>query len=136
MAHYGSVFSINRLRVEALIGLHAYEHTKRQPVDICVRLYFSEPPAATGDDNAAVLDYSAIAERLSALATKQHYRLIEYLAQQLFDAVRAYADAHGGQAVKLWVRLTKVSPAVPFLREGASLVLSDLPAGATTVPVE
>lgn len=133
MPHYASIFTINRLRVEALLGFYEHELSTRQPVDIELRLYFAAPPAGAQDDHAGVIDYALLSEQLVHCATHRHYRLIEYLGEQLFATARNFLDERQAAEVKIWLRMTKVSPAVPHLREGASFIRSDLAVGDSVV---
>lgn len=136
MPHYATSFSINRLRIPARLGVTEAERAAPQPVEISLRLYFAQPPACTGDDHAAFVDYHALSTQLSAMVVEREFRLIEYMAQQLFDHARAYLERHRAVEVKLWLKLTKCAPAVEYLQDGASFTLSDLPAGATVAPTE
>lgn len=135
MAHYGSSFIIERLALDASIGIYAEERAQAQPVAISVRLYFPELPGCTGNDDAVFIDYAALVERLTKTVQRQHFQLIEYMGYELFKQARDYVNAHGGTSVALWLKLTKSAPAVEHLQNGASFVMSDLPAGATVVPV-
>lgn len=133
MPHYASSFSINRLALEARLGIYDTERAAPQPVAVSLRLYFPEAPACAHDDHAGFIDYAALAAQLTDLVLQREFRLIEYMAQELFCAARQYVSGTGGDAVKIWLKLTKCRPDVPYLVEGASFTLSDLPAGATWV---
>lgn len=133
MPHYASSFIIERLALDASIGLYAEERAQVQPIAISVRLYFPELPDATSDDEGLFIDYDALCKRLIKTVERQHFQLIEYMAHELFKQARGYLDEHEGQAVALWLKLTKCKPAVPHLEQGASFVMSDLPPGATVV---
>lgn len=135
MAHYPSSFTINRLRLAAHLGYGDAERANRQPVEIALRFYFSKPPACAADDHAHFLAYDAVCALLSDAVEKRTFRLIEFMAQELFDLVRRSMDAHGAADAALWLKLTKCQPAVDHLQDGAAYVLSDLPAHATVVEV-
>lgn len=133
MAHYASCFVIERLALDASIGLYAEERAQSQPVAISARLYFPALPDATGDDDAVFIDYAAFCATLVKTVERQHFQLIEYMAHELFKQGRSYLNAHGAQEIALWIKLTKCKPAVAYLEQGASFVLSDLPPGSTVV---
>lgn len=136
MAHYGSSFIIERLALDASIGLYAEERANAQPVAISVRLYFPELPNAAGNDDEEVfINYAGLSNRLTDTVKRQHFQLIEYMGYELFKQAREYVNVHGGESIALWLKLTKCAPAVEYLENGASFVMSDLPAGATVVPV-
>lgn len=134
MAHYGSSFIIERLALDASIGLLDHERAHKQPVAISVRLYFPSLPDCTGNDAGTFIDYASLSNKLTGLVESQHFQLIEYMAHELFKTARAYVDAHGGQKVAIWLKLNKCQPTVRHMVDGASFVLSDLPADATVVP--
>lgn len=134
MPHYGSSFIIERLALDASLGLYEQERAHKQPVAISVRLYFPDLPACTSDDSGTFIDYASLSNRLTSLVESQHFQLIEYLAHALFQSAREYLDAHGAKEVALWLKLTKCKPTLRYLTDGASFVLSDLPAGATVLP--
>ena len=135
MTHYGSSFIIERLTLDASIGLLDHERLHKQPVAISVRLYFPSLPDCTGNDSATFIDYAALSNKLTALVEGQHFQLIEYMASELFKAARAYVDAHGGQQVAIWLKLNKTAPQVRHMVDGASFVLCDLPPQATVLPL-
>lgn len=136
MAHYASSFIIERLALDASIGVYAEERAHPQPIAIAVRLYFPELPGCTDDDDGVFIDYDALCKRLVKTVERQHFQLIEYMANELFQQARTYLDEHNGQAVALWLKLTKCKPAVAHLEQGASFVLSDLPPGSTVVEAD
>lgn len=136
MAHYATHFSINRLQMEAHLGVTAAERKKPQPVAVSLRLYFPSMPACTIDDDGVFIDYHALSDMISHAITGSEYKLIEFMAKALFDLARNYLNAHNAQEVALWLKLTKLTPAVAHLQEGAAFVLCDLPTDATTSPVE
>lgn len=133
MTHYAQCFSIDRLRLEAHLGFGEAERAGLQPVEVSMRLYFSAAPSCASHDHAPFIDYAAVAQVMTDAVRQREYRLIEYMAGELFRQVRAYLDAHAGVEVRLWLRLTKCQAPVDGLQGGASYALSDLPPGATTV---
>lgn len=136
MAHYGSSFIIERLMLDASIGVYESERQHKQPVALSVRLYFPSLPGGVADDSATFIDYSALSKRLTTLIASKHYQLIEYMAGELFADARDYVNAHGGEKVALWLKLTKCKPEVEHLIDGASFVLSDLAPDATVVAAD
>ena len=135
MPHYPASFTIHRLAFPAHLGVYDAERASPQPVAVALRLYFPQAPAATQNDSARFIDYAGVSNAITHAGMTREYRLIEFMAQELFTLARHYLDAHGGAEVKLWLSLTKLAPNVEYLEQGASFALCDLPEGATTAPV-
>lgn len=135
MAHYPYHFSVHRLRVPSHLGFYDAERAVPQPIEISLRLHFAAPPACMGDDFANFVDYAGLSEKLVEAVQQREFRLIEFMAQELFALARSYADAHGAADARLWLSLHKCQPEVPHLQNGASFTLTDLGAGDTIAPL-
>lgn len=133
MAHYPYCFTIDSLRMMAHLGWQAPERSVRQPVTVDMRLYFPSALVALSDDDGGFLDYHGLCKTIQAQIESREFRLIEFMASELFAAARAFADAHQCDDVRIWLRLRKCTPPVEYLENGASFVMSDLPEGATTI---
>lgn len=136
MAHYAHVLSVNRLQVPAHIGFYTGERAKPQPVEICFRLYFPEAPPFALNDEADFFDYGQLCKLLTDFIASRDFKLVEFMASELFRQLRAEMDRRGGAHIKLWLRLNKVAAPVPGLTGGASFMHCDLPADATYAPFE
>lgn len=137
MAHiYQHVLTINRLQLAAHLGCYAKERLHAQAVEVSFRFYFPEAPDYTHTDKGDFIDYDVVSNDLHRIAGKQEFRLIEYMAMQLFKHVRKLVNKQAGKDVKIWIKLTKMNPPVPHLLGGASYIYSDLPADARIVAVE
>ena len=132
-SHYPHMLTLTRLRMPVHLGFYDAERAHKQDVEISVRLYYATPPAAAGDDHAPFHDYAKLAAELTDYMNARQFRLLEFMANDMFRHMRAWYDANGGEAIKLWLKVDKVQAPVPGLQEGASYILSDLPAGATAV---
>jgi dihydroneopterin aldolase/2-amino-4-hydroxy-6-hydroxymethyldihydropteridine diphosphokinase len=77
--------SLAGLRVFAHHGVLAYERQHGQEFLIDAVLWLDTSAAAAADDLSLAADYSAIADRIAALASGPPVRLIETLAQRLAD---------------------------------------------------
>ena len=130
--HFAHILTVNRLRLMVHLGFYEEERVKLQPVEISVRIYFPEAPACALDDHAKFLDYGALCAAITAWATSQQFRLVEYMGMQCFTTIREYMDSRGYGHLKLWVQLTKCEPPVPNLQGGASFIHSDVPVGSTS----
>ncbi|MCK8515397.1 dihydroneopterin aldolase [Methylonatrum kenyense] len=97
------IVRISALRVEAVIGVHAWEQRIRQPLVFDLDMGTDIRPAANDDDLGRTLDYAAISERIRALVASSRYALIETLAERVVAAIR---DEFG----VAWLRLELRKP--------------------------
>ncbi len=72
---------IEGLRVEAVIGVHDWERTIRQPLIFDLELATSITAAVATDTLAQTVDYFAVAERLRGFVEASEFQLIEALAE-------------------------------------------------------
>src|SRR5689334_10706620 len=136
MPHYAHMLSVNRLQLPAQIGFYTGERAKPQPVEICFRLYFPEAPPSGTNDTAEFYDYGELCKLLTQFVATREFNLVEFLGSELFRVLRAELDRRGGKAIKLWLRLNKVSAPVPGLTGGASFTKCDLPPDATVAMLD
>lgn len=136
MTHYAHILTVDRLQLAANLGFYTGERAKAQPIEVSFRLYFPTMPAYGSDDEAEFLDYGVVCKWLSDFVTDREFKLLEFLAMELFRQVRKGLDVGGHKDVKLWLRMNKVAAPVPGLTGGASYIHCDLPAGATVVPCD
>lgn len=134
MTHYASSFSIDRLQFAARLGVYDDERAKPQPIEVSLRWYFPGEPDCASDDHGMFIDYAGLSSRLRKAVETREFRLIEYMARELFSIARAYLDEHDGADIRLWLKLTKCKPDVADLAGGASFTQCDLPADATLAP--
>ena len=133
MTHYAHVLCFNRLKFDVNLGFYDDERAGLQPVEVSMRLYFPEAPKATTDDEGQFFDYAPLCVAITELLTSKPYRLVEYMATEVFKLARAFVDERGGADIKIWVLFTKCTPPVQHLEGGASFIYSDLPPGSTTI---
>jgi 7,8-dihydroneopterin aldolase/epimerase/oxygenase len=85
--------SIRDLSVAAVIGVHPWEREIEQTLAVSVEMVPETADvrkAATSDDLADTLDYSAVAETITAVLREGKFRLIETAAERV--AGRLLAD--------------------------------------------
>ncbi|SFD76018.1 dihydroneopterin aldolase [Thiohalospira halophila DSM 15071] len=75
------------LRLEATLGVPAWERALPQPVRLDLELEVELAAAGASDDVADTVDYAAVTERLRAVAADGEYRLLEALAERLAATV-------------------------------------------------
>jgi dihydroneopterin aldolase len=74
---------IRDLRVEALIGIHRRERHVMQTLSIDLDIGLPSPAVFASDRVADTIDYEQVALRIRALASEQHYRLVETFAERV-----------------------------------------------------
>ena len=101
--------SIRDLAVSAVIGVHPWEREIDQTLVVSVDMVPATADvakAAASDDLADALDYSAVADAISAVLREGRFRLIETAAERV--AVRLLADFP-----LTWLRLELRKPIRP-----------------------
>lgn len=81
------IIRINNLRVEAVIGCNADERVRPQELFITVSIAIDTWNAAATDDLRNTLDYDQLARRISTMAERSEFMLVETLAQHVADIV-------------------------------------------------
>ena len=74
---------IRDLRVEALIGIHRRERHVMQTLSIDLEIGLPGTEVFASDKVADTIDYEQVALRIRGLASAQHYRLVETLADRI-----------------------------------------------------
>jgi len=74
---------IRDLRVEALIGIHRRERHVMQTLSIDLEIGLPGTAVFASDKVADTIDYEQVALRIRDLASAQHYRLVETLADRI-----------------------------------------------------
>jgi len=81
--------SIRDLHVAAVIGVHPWERDIEQILSFTVDLAADVRKAATTDDLADALDYSAVAATIAAVVRAGKFRLIETAAERVAERLLA-----------------------------------------------
>jgi dihydroneopterin aldolase len=107
---------VEGLRIPTVIGLHARERVRPQPLVVDVELATDARRAAADDDILRAVDYGAVARFVTRFVTTHHPRLLETLAEGL--AARLLQEFRSP-----WVRLRIDKPrAVPGARAAGVVV--------------
>jgi 7,8-dihydroneopterin aldolase/epimerase/oxygenase len=104
------------LSVAAVIGVHDWEREIEQTLVFSVDMAADVRKAAATDDLADTLDYSAIADTITAVVRAGRFRLIETAAERV--AERLIAD-HGVR----WLRLEVVKRLRPDFGYSSGVVI-------------
>jgi len=97
------IVSIRDLGVSAVIGVYDWEREAEQNLTVSVDMAADVAKAASRDDIADALDYSAVAQKVRAVVAEGKFQLIETAAERV--AQRLVADYSLN-----WVRVQVVKP--------------------------
>ena len=81
--------SVRDLRVPAVIGVHAWERQTEQTLTVSVDMAADVRRAAASDDLADALDYSAVAQTITAVLREGKFQLIETAAERVAERLLA-----------------------------------------------
>jgi 7,8-dihydroneopterin aldolase/epimerase/oxygenase len=95
--------SVRDLAVSAVIGVHGWEREVEQTLIISVDMAADVRKAATNDDLGDALDYSAVAQTITAVVREGKFRLIETAAERVAGRLLADFDL-------TWLRLEVRKP--------------------------
>lgn len=130
--HYPSCLTLHGLQLSVHLGRWDEERARRQPIALFIKLFFPTAPETCDEDGAKVFCYDVLCAALAEFVEQKNFLHIEYLARQLFEAIRANMRDQMGPSyddVRVWVRLHKFGAPIPALTGGASFVYTDLPEG-------
>lgn len=95
--------SIRDLRIPTVIGVYDWERAIEQTLVFSVDMDADVARAASSDDLADALDYSAVAQTIRSVVRDGEFRLIETAAERVAEHLLS------GHAVR-WVRVEVVKP--------------------------
>ena len=81
--------SVRDLTVSAVIGVHDWEREVEQTLIVSADMATDVRKAAATDDLADALDYSAVAETITAVLREGRFRLIETAAERVAERLLA-----------------------------------------------
>ena len=103
---------IRDLRVEALIGIHRRERHVKQTLSIDLEIGLPGTTVFASDKVADTIDYEQVALQIRDLASAQHYRLVETLADRIAALI---TGEFGAPWVKLSVAKIGILPNAKFV---------------------
>jgi 7,8-dihydroneopterin aldolase/epimerase/oxygenase len=112
-----SLVEIRGLRVYAYHGVRDFERERGQPFVIDVWLACTPSAAQASDDLADAVNYSAVCDRVSELATGGPYNLLERLAAVIADDLAARYPVEG-------VRVRVAKPHAPVAHDVAEVAVT------------
>jgi dihydroneopterin aldolase len=118
-----SLLEVLAYRIPVSLGCTAQERAEPQDVDFDVRIQFKQSVAGAWSDRLEdTLCYSSLCGRIEAIARARPYHLVESLARDVFEALRALVPE---SQARLQVRVHKLRPPVERLNGGARFTYGD-----------
>lgn len=130
-AVFTSYLRASRIRFAVRLGWTEEERALPQPVEVDFTCFFPSLIPATLHDKGDFICYDEVSRMMSEHCKGREFRLIEYLAKELFDIVRRHAPPE----VKLTLRLSKCEVPSVVAMSSASFTLSDVPPFSWTPPL-
>lgn len=93
------IIFIDDLRVSTLIGIYPRERSVPQTVEITLQIGTSTAGAGASDEIGDTIDYATVVEKLRSELERQHFNLLEKLAEYIANLL---LDDFGAQ----WVRVS------------------------------
>jgi 7,8-dihydroneopterin aldolase/epimerase/oxygenase len=81
------IIYLSQLKLETLIGVYDWERQAKRVIFVDLELATDTRRAASTDDLAHTVDYGTLAQRLTELAEKSEFFLIETLADRLANLI-------------------------------------------------
>ena len=78
--------NINKLEIDAIIGVHSYERTKKQKLFINLEILINRETGLE-DKIRTTLDYDELCQKIIETTEKSQYQLIETLAEHLLGDI-------------------------------------------------
>jgi dihydroneopterin aldolase len=78
---------IRQLRLPAWIGLYRHEKVAPQTIEIDLEIALAGDTVFKTGKVGDTIDYGVVAERIRALLTKEHFGLVENLAERIADLI-------------------------------------------------
>jgi len=96
---------ISELKLDALIGIYAWEHEVPQTLQFDIEIAVDASRSAQSGRIGDTVDYAHVVKRITDTATARHYALIEKLAEEVAAMVLL-------EFATPWVRVSiaKISP--------------------------
>jgi 7,8-dihydroneopterin aldolase/epimerase/oxygenase len=97
------IIFIKQLKLDALIGVNAWERRIRQAIVVDLEMGADIRVAAATDAIADTLDYKAVSKRVSAIVEQSGFQLVESLAERIAAALM-------DEFAIVWLRLVITKP--------------------------
>jgi dihydroneopterin aldolase len=96
---------ITQLRLDALIGIYAWEHEVPQTIELDLEIAVDARRCARSGKIGDTVDYAKVVSRIKAALANRHFALIEKLAEELAVCIM-------GEFGTPWIRISvaKLAP--------------------------
>ena len=81
------IIYIDDLRLSTLIGIYPREKAMPQPIEISLQIGTSTISAGSSDDIDDTINYAAVVERVRSELARQHFNLLETLAEYIANLI-------------------------------------------------
>ena len=81
------IIFIDDLRVSTMIGIYPREKAMPQPIEISLQIGTSTIDAGASDDIGDTISYAEVVEKVRTELAKQHFNLLEKLAEYIANLV-------------------------------------------------
>ena len=81
------IIFIDDLRLSTLIGIYPRERSVPQTVEISLQIGTSTVGAGASDDIGDTINYAAVVEKVRSELAKQHFNLLETLAEYIANLI-------------------------------------------------
>ncbi len=78
---------IRDLKIDAIIGIHGFEKSKKQPLIIDLDIYYNASQAMISDDIEHAIDYYNLTKDLSDYISKSQFELLETLSYKILEII-------------------------------------------------
>lgn len=78
---------VEKLRLEAEVGVYASEHGRKQPITVSLEAEVDETATAPDADLTHAVNYAALAETVRQVVASQHHELLEDLVQHIAGVI-------------------------------------------------
>ena len=108
------IITINKLRVQAHIGILPWELEKPQQIHVTIQYVTDASKSAAQDDINLAMDYSAVREQVVQFVGSQRFNLIETLAERCAQDLLNYFALS-------WVSIEICKPTIFADADGVSI---------------
>lgn len=113
---------IDELRLPVLIGVHPREQAIPQIIEVSLRIGISTMNAGKSDQLSDTIDYASVVECVRNELPRQHFKLLERLAEHLAELLMERFGAN-------WVRICLAKPgALPNVKRAGIVIERGVPA--------
>lgn len=113
-----AVLSLEKLILQVALGWTASERSVLQPVAVDIEIDFAKMPVACGSDELdSTICYDQLSQKINRHVSNKEFKLLEYLAQDIFELVCSCLSEQDG----LSVTVAKDPPMDNLMRAGFTL---------------